>query len=104
VIGGFGDLEVFSFHATKVMNSFEGGAVVTNDDLLARTVRLMKNFGFTNYDEVSHLGTNGKMSEVAAAMGVTSLDALDEFIATNRHNYGQYRSGLAAIPGLHLVS
>jgi len=104
VIGGFGDLEVFSFHATKVMNSFEGGAVVTNDDLLARKVRLMKNFGFTNYDEVSHLGTNGKMSEVAAAMGVTSLDALDEFIATNRHNYGHYRSQLAAIPGLHLVS
>jgi dTDP-4-amino-4,6-dideoxygalactose transaminase len=103
MIGGFGDMEVFSFHATKVMNSFEGGAVVTNDDVLARTVRLMKNFGFTDYDEVSHLGTNGKMSEVAAAMGVTSLDALDAFITTNRHNYRLYRSELATILGLHLV-
>ena len=102
-IGSFGDLEVFSFHATKVMNAFEGGAVVTDDDRLARKVRLMKNFGFTNYDEVSQLGTNGKMSEVSAAMGLTSLDALDQFIAANRRNYGQYRSALAAIPGVRLV-
>lgn len=103
-IGGFGSLEVLSFHATKVLNSFEGGAVVTNDDRLARKLRLMKNFGFTNYDEVSALGTNGKMSEVSAAMGLTSLEALDEFIATNRRHYGRYRARLDAIPGLHLVS
>src|SRR5882724_336712 len=52
MIGGFGDAEVFSFHATKFLNSFEGGAVVTNDDELARKVRLMKNFGFRAYDDV----------------------------------------------------
>lgn len=103
-IGGFGSLEVLSFHATKVLNSFEGGAVVTNDDRLARKLRLMRNFGFTNYDEVSELGTNGKMSEVSAAMGLTSLEALDAFIATNRRHYGRYRAGLDAIPGLQLVS
>jgi dTDP-4-amino-4,6-dideoxygalactose transaminase len=103
-IGGFGSLEVLSFHATKVLNSFEGGAVVTNDDRLARKLRLMRNFGFTNYDEVSELGTNGKMSEVSAAMGLTSLEALDELIAVNRRHYGRYRARLDAIPGLHLVS
>lgn len=52
MIGGFGRAEVLSFHATKVVNSFEGGAIVTNDDELARRARLMRNFGFTDYDEV----------------------------------------------------
>jgi dTDP-4-dehydro-6-deoxyglucose aminotransferase len=103
-IGGFGDLEVFSFHATKVVNAFEGGAVVTNDDGLARKLRLMKNFGFTDYDEVSHLGTNGKMSEVAAAMGLTSLEAFDGFVAVNRRNYRRYRAELAEIPGLRSIA
>lgn len=102
-IGGFGDLEVLSFHATKVMNSFEGGAIVTNDDRLARKARLMKNFGFTDYDEVGHLGINGKMSEMAAAMGLTSLEALDGFIAANRRNYSRYRPQISAIPGLQLM-
>lgn len=103
MIGSFGDAEVFSFHATKMINSFEGGAVVTNDDELARKIRLMKNFGFTNWDEVSYVGTNGKMSEVAAAMGLTSLDALTDFVAANRRNYEQYRAGLGEIAGLHLL-
>ena len=69
MIGNFGDAEVFSFHATKFLNTFEGGAVVTNDDQLAHIIRLMKNFGFVNYDQVEYIGTNGKMSEIAAAMG-----------------------------------
>src|SRR5439155_16423546 len=52
MIGGFGDAEVFSFHATKFLNSFEGGAVTTNNDDLAAKIRLMKNFGFAGYDQV----------------------------------------------------
>src|SRR4051812_14469470 len=80
MIGGFGDAEVFSFHATKFFNSFEGGAVVTNDDELASKIRLMTNFGFAGYDDVIYVGTNGKMSEMAAAMGLTGLESLDEFI------------------------
>lgn len=52
MIGQFGDCEVFSFHATKFMNTFEGGAVVTNNDDLARKIRLMKNFGFAGYDSI----------------------------------------------------
>src|SRR5438045_3336291 len=81
MIGSFGDAEVFSFHATKFFNTFEGGAVVTNDDELAGKIRLMKNFGFSGYDCVSYIGTNGKMSEVSAAMGLTSLESIDEFVA-----------------------
>jgi dTDP-4-amino-4,6-dideoxygalactose transaminase len=67
-IGQFGACEVFSFHATKSFNTFEGGAVTTNDDELAETMRLMRNFGFVHYDKVIHPGTNGKMIEVCAAM------------------------------------
>lgn len=104
MIGGFGDAEVFSFHATKVFNTFEGGAIATNDDELAAKVRLMRNFGFAGYDDVDYLGTNGKMSEVSAAMGLTSLESLDEFIAVSHQNYKQYQQQLANIPGINLVA
>jgi dTDP-4-amino-4,6-dideoxygalactose transaminase len=104
MIGNFGDAEVFSFHATKFLNSFEGGAVVTNDDALADKVRLMKNFGFADYDEVIHIGTNGKMNEASAAMGLTSLDSMDKFIAVNYHNYSHYKEQLAGIPGVRLLA
>ena len=92
MIGNFGEAEVFSFHATKFFNTFEGGAVVTNDDELAAKMRLMKNFGFAGYDNVIYIGTNGKMSEISAAMGLTGLESLDEFIAANRRNYAAYRA------------
>ncbi len=104
MIGNFGQAEIFSFHATKVLNTFEGGAAVTNDDQLAAKMRLMRNFGFAGYDEVVHLGTNGKMSEIAAAMGLSGLESLDEFIAANRRNETIYRAGLQDIPGIHLIS
>jgi dTDP-4-amino-4,6-dideoxygalactose transaminase len=100
MLGSFGDAEVFSFHATKFLNSFEGGAVVTDDDDLAEKIRLMQNFGFAGRDNVIYVGTNGKMSEISAAMGLTSLESLDEFIAINYRNYKQYQQGLADIPGL----
>jgi dTDP-4-amino-4,6-dideoxygalactose transaminase len=103
LIGRFGDAEVFSFHATKFMNSFEGGAVVTNDDELATKVRLMKNFGFTGYDCVDYIGTNGKMTEICAAMGIVSLESCEEFIAANRRNYHSYAEGLQGIQGLKLM-
>lgn len=103
MIGGFGDAEIFSFHATKFFNSFEGGAVATNDDELASRIRLMMNFGFAGYDEVVQLGTNGKMTEVSAAMGLENLLSLDEFVSTNRANYEHYRQGLERIPGLSLL-
>ena len=104
MVGTFGDAEVFSFHATKFLNSFEGGAVVTNDDELANKIRLMKNFGFWGYDNVIYIGTNGKMNEVAGAMGLTSLEAVEKFIATNYQNYKEYQKELACIPGIRLAS
>ena len=103
MIGNFGDCEVLSFHATKFFNSFEGGAVVTNDDALAARMRLMRNFGFSGLDQVSHPGTNGKMIEIAAAMGLVNLDAIDRVIGANRANHEAYRAALAGIPGLSLI-
>lgn len=102
MIGAFGDAEVFSFHATKLINSLEGGAVVTNDDDLARKIRLMKNFGFTSFDQTSYIGINGKMNEVSAAMGLTNLESLDDFIAVNRRNYELYARELAGLEGIAL--
>jgi dTDP-4-amino-4,6-dideoxygalactose transaminase len=103
MVGGFGDAEVFSFHATKFFNTFEGGAVTTNDDELATKIRLMKNFGFSGYDQVTYIGTNGKMSEISAAMGLTSLESLADFIQTNRQNYLRYREGLAGVADIRLL-
>ncbi len=104
MIGSFGNAELFSFHATKFLNTFEGGAVVTNDDELARKIRLLRNFGFAGYDIVSSLGTNGKMSEVSAAMGLTSLESLEKFVAANYRNYREYRQRLADVPWISLLT
>lgn len=104
MVGGLGDAEVFSFHATKFFNTFEGGAVTTNDDDLAAKIRLMKNFGFAGYDNVIYTGTNGKMNEVSAAMGLTGLESLEKFIASNYRNYQQYQRELADLPGVKLIT
>ncbi|MGB6296329.1 MAG: aminotransferase class I/II-fold pyridoxal phosphate-dependent enzyme [Rivularia sp. (in: cyanobacteria)] len=103
MIGNFGDAEVFSFSATKFCNSFEGGAIVTNNSELAKKIRLMKNFGFSNIDCVEELGINGKMNEVSAAMGLTSLESIEDFISTNYKNYKQYQQELLNIPGINLI-
>lgn len=103
MIGSFGDAEVFSFHATKFFNTFEGGAITTNNDELAQRMRSMRNFGFAGLDTVTDLGTNGKMSEISAAMGLTSLDSLEEFISVNYRNYRAFAAGLQGIPGVELI-
>ncbi|MDE2234039.1 MAG: aminotransferase class I/II-fold pyridoxal phosphate-dependent enzyme [Gammaproteobacteria bacterium] len=102
-IGRFGSCEVLSFHATKAFNTMEGGAVVTNDDQLAEDMRLMRNFGFKGYDNVIHPGTNGKMIEVCAAMGLTNLEALEDVVAVNRRNHADYKKALANIPGMTVL-
>lgn len=103
MVGGFGLAEVFSFHATKFFNTLEGGAVVTNDDEFAAKIRLMKNFGFSGYDNVTYIGTNGKMTEVSAAMGLTNLESLEDFIAVNSQNYKTYSKRISEIPGLSFI-
>lgn len=103
MVGSFGDAEVFSFHATKFFNTFEGGAVTTNSDELATKIRLMKNFGFAGFDNVIYIGTNGKMTEMSAAMGLTSLESVDEFIAANRANHLLYQEQLSGLPGVRVL-
>jgi dTDP-4-amino-4,6-dideoxygalactose transaminase len=103
-LGNFGDAEVFSFHATKFFNSFEGGAITTNNDELGGRIRLMKNFGFAGYDNVISPGTNGKMPEISAAMGLTNLESMEQFITVNRSNYHAYQEGLDRVPGVSLIS
>lgn len=104
MIGCFGECEVFSFHATKFFNTFEGGAVATNSDELANKMRLMKNFGFSGYDNVIYPGSNGKMTEMAAAMGLVNFDAIGEFVEVNRCNHALYSKRLNAIKGLSVLS
>lgn len=103
MIGNFGRCEVLSFHATKAFNTFEGGAVVTNDDALAETMRLMRNFGFSGYDNVVHPGTNGKMVEVCAAMGLANLDGFAAVVASNQRNLDAYREALKDVAHVRLL-
>ena len=102
MIGSFGNAEVFSFHATKFLNSFEGGAICTDDDSLAKRIRLMTNFGFAGFDNVVDIGTNGKMTEVCAVMGITSLEALPDLVDKNRINWEIYRAELDGLRGVAL--
>lgn len=104
MIGNFGEAEVFSFHATKFINAFEGGAIVTNNDELAQKLRLMNNFGFAGLDNVIYIGTNGKMSEASAAMGLTSLESIEEFIEVNHRNYQCYKQELSGIQGVSIFA
>lgn len=103
MIGSFGRAEVFSFHATKFINSFEGGAITTNDDDLAWKMRRMMSFGFQDLDQVVSAGTNAKMSEVAGAMGLSSLSRIAEITAANQLNYEAYALRLAGLAGVRLL-
>ncbi len=103
MIGQFGDAEIFSFHATKFFNTFEGGAVTTNNDAMAAQIRLMNNFGFQGYDRVISVGTNGKMNEISAAMGLTSFENIEDYINVNYRNYRQYQSELKEVQGILLI-
>jgi dTDP-4-amino-4,6-dideoxygalactose transaminase len=103
MLGSFGECEVFSFHATKFINCFEGGAVTTNNDGLAEKMRLMRNFGFKGFDNVVYLGVNGKMSEVCAAMGLTNLEAMGDIVEINRRNYLTYRAELDGVTGIKVI-
>lgn len=103
-IGGFGDAEIFSFHATKFFHTIEGGAVTTDDESLAARLRLLRNHGFAGLDDVVGLGINAKMNEVCAATGLAVLDELDERFAINQRNAALYRAALADLPGVALLA
>ncbi len=103
-IGSFGEAEVFSFHATKFFNTFEGGAVVTNNGELAERMRLLRNFGFVDYDCVTHLGTNAKMPEIAGAMGIVNMDSIEGFVEHNQANYEAYADVISSCGDIDLIS
>lgn len=103
MLGNFGACEVFSFHATKFFTAIEGGAIATNDDALARQLRLMRNFGFAGNDNVVTIGTNAKMTEASAAMGLANLEHLDAIVAVNRRNHRAYTQALGRVRGLSVL-
>src|SRR5262249_15876974 len=102
-IGELGTASVLSFHATKVASAGEGGAIPTRDCQLAARLRYMRSFGFCAYDTVSELGTNAKMNEFSAAMGITSLESLGSFVATNRRNHRAYADRFSSVRSMRLL-
>ena len=99
----FGDASMFSFHATKVFNTIEGGAVCFHDDALVQKLNDLKNFGIHGPEEVAYIGGNAKMNEFCAAMGICNLRHLDEEIAKREAVVGRYRSHLEGINGVKLA-
>lgn len=102
-IGRFGRAEVLSFHATKFLSACEGGAILTQDDALAEAVRQAINFGFVDYDKVTGLGINAKMSELHAAYGLASLAQAPKNRAHLTHNYTLYQKGIKDNPDFVLM-
>jgi dTDP-4-amino-4,6-dideoxygalactose transaminase len=98
-----GDLSVLSFHATKVFNTFEGGAIVSPDARTKQHIDHLKNFGFVNETTVVATGINGKMSEVNAAFGLLQLRHVGQALERRREIAERYRSLLADVPGLRLL-
>lgn len=100
--GSFGDASMFSFHATKVFHTIEGGGLAFPDDSLREKINAMKNFGQINPETLPYLGGNGKMSEFQAAMGLCNLRYLDENIRRRKVAALRYLRNLSGIPGLGL--
>lgn len=101
--GSNGTAEVFSLHATKYVNAFEGGVITTNDADLAERIRYMVNFGFAGIDKVVSVGTNAKMTEVCAAMALTSIESQEQFAQHNRRIWDTYDLHLKDVKGVDLL-
>ncbi len=101
-IGSFGDVSCFSFHATKVFNTIEGGCACFSDDELGRRLYELKNFGIKNQEEIELVGANAKMNEFCAAMGLCNLRHIDEEIAKRAKVVERYRKHLSGIDGIKL--
>ena len=101
-IGNFGDASCFSFHATKVFNTIEGGAVCYRDPEMGRRLYELKNFGIHGPEEVDAVGANAKMNEFCAAMGLCNLRHVDEEIAKRKVVVERYLEHLEGVEGLHL--
>lgn len=98
----FGDISMFSFHATKVFNTIEGGALTYSDDTLVQEFNDLKNFGIRGQEEIAYVGGNAKMSEFQAAMGLCNLRHVGEEITKRKTAVEHYRKRLSGIPGIKL--
>ena len=101
-IGNFGDMSMFSFHATKVFNTIEGGGIAYKEDKLERELNLLKNFGLTGPETVEEVGMNAKMNEFQAAMGLCNLRHIDEEINKRKKVVEEYRKRLSNVKGIKL--
>ena len=99
----YGDASMLSFHATKVFNTIEGGAVVFNDDNLVQKLNDLKNFGIHGPESVEYIGGNAKMSEFQAAMGICNLRYIDEWIKQRKEVVEYYKTKLSGIQGIKLI-
>jgi dTDP-4-amino-4,6-dideoxygalactose transaminase len=100
----FGDASMVSFHATKVFNTIEGGAMCYHRDDLVRRLDDQKNFGIHGPEEVAYIGGNAKMNEFQAAMGICNLRHLEEEIEKRRKVVQRYRENLRGVPGIKLCA
>ncbi len=100
----FGDLSVLSFHATKVFNTFEGGAIICHDEKMKRHIDDLKNFGFRGETTVIAPGINAKMNEVQAAFGLLQLKYIDKALARRKVIAETYREKLSDIKGIHFLN
>jgi dTDP-4-amino-4,6-dideoxygalactose transaminase len=98
-----GDLSILSFHATKVFNTFEGGAIICQDAKTKRHIDHLKNFGFVDEVTVVASGINGKMSEINAAFGMLQLKGIDAALHQRQAIDARYRTGLAEVKGIHTL-
>ena len=101
-IGNYGDISMFSFHATKVFNSIEGGGVAYKDEKLERELNLLKNVGITGPETTEEIGMNAKMNEFQAAMGLCNLRHIDEEISKRKNVVEEYRKRLSGVKGIKL--
>ena len=101
-IGNFGDVSCFSFHATKVFNTIEGGCVCFRNEEFGKEIYRLKNFGIKNEEVVDGIGANAKMNEFCAAMGLCNLRHLDTEILKRKKIVEEYRSRLAGVDGIKL--
>lgn len=101
-VGSWGDASMFSFHATKVFHSIEGGAVAFKEKALERRLYQLKNFGIMDSETVEYVGANGKMNEFQAAMGLCNLRHVEEEIGKRRELAMRYRQRLEGIEGIRL--
>lgn len=101
-ISNFGDASMFSFHATKVFNTIEGGAIAYQDVNMKKKLNDMKNFGITGPETVEFIGSNAKMNEFQAAMGICNLRHINEEIDKRKRIVERYRERLHGVKGIKL--